>query len=55
MNVYKFRLIETYSKVVSIEADSREEAFDMLDQKVSEGDIDAMDNYDDYEREIYDA
>lgn len=43
MAKFRFRLIETYSKEVEIEADSRDEAFEKLDVMVYNGDENAVD------------
>lgn len=43
MAVYKFMLYETYSKMIEVEADSENEAFEALDVKVSCGDENAVD------------
>ncbi len=55
MQKYRFRLIETYSKEFEIEAESRDEAVEILDNEVSEGNLDATVDDADYCREIYDA
>lgn len=59
MAKFRFRLVETYSKEVEIEADTKDEAFDILDMKCSEGEINATDMDGEYqpgyEREIFDA
>lgn len=57
MKKFTFNLVETYSKNVTVEADSYEEAFEKLDYMVQCGDENAVDLGDaiigGYDYEIY--
>lgn len=58
MAKFTFNLVETYSKNVTIEANSRDEAFEKLSVMVTNGDENAVDLGDQiggYEFEIYDV
>ena len=52
---YCFKIIETYSKSVEVEAESKDEAFEKVRKNYEEGEIkfDQADDFDEYE--IYPA
>ena len=48
---YRFKIVETYNKIVEIEAESKDDAFEMVRENYDSGEIklDAADDFYDYE------
>ena len=55
MKKFKVNIVETYKRTIEIEAESEDEAYDMVEEKIMEGEIDVpCDGGDyDYSRDLF--
>ena len=55
MKKFKVNIVETYKRTIEIEAENEDEAYDMVEEKIMEGEIDVpCDGGDyDYSRDLF--
>ena len=49
MKKFKVNIVETYKRTIEIEAESEDEAYDMVEEKIMEGEIDVPCDGGDYD------